>query len=232
MAPLPGLRDSAHQMMRPRRALLLVLVPLIVAIGCFGEAWHAAHQPRRLGAVSSSQAKASHVVGRVAPSSGSTSPTLSTDVAADAPSPAAPPVRLDVPAVGVSAPVGPVGLTADGSVDVPPSAMAGWYDEDPAPGAVGPAVLVGHVDSQAGPAVFYPLTGVHVGDLVTVTRADGSLARFAISAVTEVKKSAFPTADVFGPTEGPSLRLITCTGDFDTTQGHYVDSLIVWATAA
>jgi sortase (surface protein transpeptidase) len=91
-------------------------------------------------------------------------------------------------------------------------------------------VLVGHVDSQADPAVFYRLTGIRVGDQVTVARADGSLARFAVSAVTEVRKSAFPAADVFAPTDGPSLRLITCTGAFDTTKHHYVDSLIAWAS--
>ena len=84
---------------------------------------------------------------------------------------------------------------------------------------------------MAGPAVFYPLIRLHPGDLVTVTRADGSLAHFVVSSITAVNKAAFPTAAVFAPTGGPSLRLITCTGAFDTTQHHYVDSLIAWATA-
>jgi sortase (surface protein transpeptidase) len=96
---------------------------------------------------------------------------------------------------------------------------------------VGPAVLVGHVDSRAGPAVFYRLTAVQVGDVVVVVHADGSLARFSISAVTAVRKSRFPTAAVFAPMTQATLRIITCAGTFDPATGHYQDSLIVWATA-
>jgi sortase (surface protein transpeptidase) len=91
-------------------------------------------------------------------------------------------------------------------------------------------VLVGHVDSRAGPAVFYRLTAVQVGDVVVAIRDDGSLARFSISKVTTVGKSRFPTTAVFAPTTQATLRLITCTGTFDPVSGHYLDSLIVWAT--
>jgi hypothetical protein len=220
-------------MMRPRRAPLLVAVLVIIGIACFGEAWRTAHQPRRLVAAASSPVMASPTGTQSAPSSGVVSASPTDDgSAAGANITASPPVRVDVPAVGVSAPIEPVGLTADGSIDIPPPTVAGWYREGQAPGGLGPAVLVGHVDSQAGTAVFYRLTGVHVGDQVTVARADGSLARFAISAVTEVRKSSFPTAAVFAPTDGPSLRLITCTGVFDATNHHYVDSLIAWASAS
>jgi hypothetical protein len=143
---------------------------------------------------------------------------------------AAPPTRVDIPAVALTAMVVPVGLAPDGSIAVPPPTVAGWYRLGPPPGAVGPAVLVGHVDSRAGPAVFYRLTAVRAGDVVVVIRADGSLARFTISRVTTIGKSRFPTAAVFAPTTQATLRLITCTGTFDPVSGHYLDSLIVWAT--
>jgi hypothetical protein len=93
-------------------------------------------------------------------------------------------------------------------------------------------VLVGHVDSREGPAVFYPLSKARPGEAILVAGADGSVARFTLTAVTRLPKTAFPTAAVFAPTPVPTLRLITCTGTFDTRSGHYLDSLILWATAA
>ena len=89
------------------------------------------------------------------------------------PAPVAPPVRLVVPAVGMSARIVPVGLDSQGQLEVPSPSLAGRYRLGPAPGAVGPAVIVGHVDMVAGPAVFYRLTGVRAGEEVDVLRADG-----------------------------------------------------------
>jgi LPXTG-site transpeptidase (sortase) family protein len=139
------------------------------------------------------------------------------------------PTRVEVPAVGLSAGLTPVGLASDGSIAIPDVSVAGWYRQGPAPGSIGPAVLVGHVDSRAGPAVFYRLTDVRVGDVVVVDRADGSTVRFQVYQVSVIRKSAFPTAAVFAPTARPALRLVTCTGVFDPTSHHYLDSLIAWA---
>jgi sortase (surface protein transpeptidase) len=93
-------------------------------------------------------------------------------------------------------------------------------------------VLVGHVDTYRGPAVFYRLTGVRRGDRVHVVRADGSLATFVISKITIVRKTAFPSNAVFRPTANPAIRLITCTGFFDTQTRHYIDSLVLWGKPA
>jgi len=151
----------------------------------------------------------------------------------DPPGPAAgaiaPPSRVDIPAIGLSATVVPVGLTNDGGLEVPPSDRAGWYRLGPSPGEVGPAVVVGHLDSGAGPAVFHRLPAARIGDRVVVIHTDGSVTHFAISATTTINKSRFPTATVFAPTDRPALRLITCTGPFDQASGHYLDSLIIWA---
>jgi sortase (surface protein transpeptidase) len=133
--------------------------------------------------------------------------------------------------VGIDATVVPVGLDQAGRMEIPPPSLAGWYRLGPAPGAVGPAVLVGHVDSRTGPAVFFRLRGVRVGDEVTVKREDGSSSRFVVTGVTVVNKAAFPSRAVFGPTGQAGIRLVTCTGPFDPSSGHYVDALIVWGTA-
>ena len=109
-------------------------------------------------------------------------------------------------------------------------AVAGWYTGSPRPGAVGAAVIAGHVDSYLGPGVFFRLRALRRGDLVYVRRADGTLAVFAVTAVHTFLKSRFPTAEVYGAVPDAQLRLITCGGTFDPATGHYLSNVIVFAT--
>ncbi|GAA0361557.1 hypothetical protein GCM10010151_59440 [Actinoallomurus spadix] len=140
------------------------------------------------------------------------------------------PVRVDVPRVGIHSRLLRLGLEHDGSLAVPPlsrAQLAGWYDRSPTPGERGPAVLVGHVDTKKGPAVFYGLARLRPGDKIDVTRADGTVAMFAVDSVERVPKKHFPTERVYGPLRFAGLRMITCGGDFD---GHsYKDNTIVFA---
>jgi sortase (surface protein transpeptidase) len=142
------------------------------------------------------------------------------------------PVKIQIPRIGVNAPVMKLGRDADGTVQVPPLAahnLAGWYQHGPSPGQRGPAVILGHVDSTAGISVFYYLKDLHAGDTVDVTLADGTVAAFTIDGLQKVAKDAFPTASVYGKAGYPSLRLITCGGPFDQATGHYRDNIIVYA---
>jgi Sortase domain len=145
----------------------------------------------------------------------------------------APPVRVRVPAIGVDSGLARLGVDASGAL-VPPAdfTQVGWFAAGPAPGDVGPAVLAGHVDSRTGPAVFYRLREVAVGDEVLVDRGDGTTARFTVTAVGRYPKTAFPTAEVYGPTPDAELRLITCGGDFDRETRSYRDNVVVYARQA
>lgn len=140
------------------------------------------------------------------------------------------PVRLRIAAIGVNAAVQPLGLLADGTLQ-PPSAWqaAGWYAGGVTPGDLGPAVIAGHVDSNSGPAVFYRLRHLRPGDLTVVQRRDGRLLTFVVDGLAAYPKVAFPTAAVYGPTPLPTLRLVTCTGDFDWHAHTYLDNLVVTA---
>jgi len=142
------------------------------------------------------------------------------------------PGRLQIPALGVSTTVVGLGLNADGSLQVPGNfSQAGWYRASPTPGALGPAVVVGHVDSAAsGPAVFYRLADLRPGDGITIQRADGSTAVFTVTGVREYPKDHFPTGLVYANTSDAALRLITCGGGFDAASGHYRDNIVVFAT--
>ena len=140
------------------------------------------------------------------------------------------PVALTIPAIGVQTSLIHLGLTATGALQVPSStAVAGWYTGSPRPGAVGSAVIAGHIDSQAGPGIFFRLSSLHPGDLVYVRRADGTLAVFRVKRVSQYAKDSFPTSAVYSPTPDPELRLITCGGTFDPALGSYLSNTVVYA---
>ena len=140
------------------------------------------------------------------------------------------PMRIQIPAIGASAPVDPLGLGQDGTLQVPTDfSRAGWYTGRPPPGAAGPAIIVAHVDSKSGPAVFARLRDLEPGDEVTVTRTDRSVVVFVVDRLESHPKNAFPTSAVYDATPGATLRLITCGGSFDRKAGHYRDNLIAFA---
>ena len=147
-----------------------------------------------------------------------------------APPAGATPERVQIPSIGVDSGLEDLGLGAAGELD-PPQAWesAGWYRDGTVPGAVGPAVIAGHVDSGSGPAVFVDLAKLAVGDEVQVTLSTGTVETFRVTGSERTPKATFPTSDVYGSTPTPSLRLITCDGTFDRSTGHYVDNLIVFA---
>jgi sortase (surface protein transpeptidase) len=148
--------------------------------------------------------------------------------------PVAAPVSVAIPAIDVRSDLLRLGVNGDGTVQVPPLAeddQAGWYERGPAPGAVGPAVLLGHVDSaEWGPGVFFDLGALRPGDEVAVTRDDGSVAVFAVDRVERHRKDDFPTIEVYGNTDDAQLRLITCGGAFDPGARSYEDNVIAFAT--
>jgi hypothetical protein len=174
---------------------------------------------------------ASPPTGQESPAEAAPLPTAPTASAAGAPSA---PVSIRIDAIGASAPVDPLGLNADGTLEVPTDfSRAGYYTGRPPPGTIGPAIIVAHVDSKTGPAVFYRLRDLKPGDEVAVTRADGSAVVFAVERVEQHAKDAFPTEAVYGPTSEAALRLITCGGPFEPTLGdHYRDNVIVFARMA
>ena len=144
------------------------------------------------------------------------------------------PVRLEIPRIGVSTSLQRLGRDGHGAVEVPNGPgkweEAGWYAAGTRPGDPGSAVILGHVDSKRGPAVFYRLREPRPGDDITVTRADGSAVHFTVDRTEQYPKRRFPTDDVYYPTLTPELRLVTCGGTFDATAGHYRSNVIVFAT--
>jgi sortase (surface protein transpeptidase) len=140
------------------------------------------------------------------------------------------PVSLIIPSIGVRTSLVRLGLTSSGALQVPATtAVAGWYTGSARPGAIGAAVIAGHIDSVSGPGVFFRLRLLRPGNQVYVRRANGSLAVFEVTAVHSYLKTRFPTVAVYGPVPDAELRLITCGGTFDYATGHYLSNVIVYA---
>ncbi|MEU4640904.1 class F sortase [Micromonospora sp. NPDC023814] len=147
--------------------------------------------------------------------------------------PASPPVDITIDTIDVRAPVHNVGIAPDGSIGVPDAARAqeaGWYDQGPTPGQYGPAVIVGHVDTSTGPAVFHKLRDLREGDPIEVARADRSVAVFEVDTVERFGKERLPVDEVFGDFSRPRLRLITCGGRWVGGETGYADNVVVFAS--
>jgi hypothetical protein len=159
-------------------------------------------------------------------------PTVNLSGQGTAPPAVAPPTAISIPAIGVTSSIVDLGRNANGTIEVPSTTtVVGWYDEGSAPGQVGPAVFLGHIDSYLGPGIFYHLKDLVPGNDVVVT--SGTEERtFLVTRVSTYPKDAFPTSAVYAPVPDAELRLITCGGAFDSSTGHYVDNVVVFAVAA
>ncbi len=159
-------------------------------------------------------------------------PTATATATAVVPGPAtrAAPVTVSVPSIGVHAEVTELALPPDGRIPSPADPTAvGWLSDGPAPGELGTAVLVGHLDSDNGPAVFAQLYELGAGDLVVVRRHGEEPIRFEVSQVSRYPRTE-PPEDAFGPSPVPELRLVTCDGPFlSGPSGGYRDNIVVSA---
>ncbi|MBD0420716.1 class F sortase [Streptomyces sp. TRM S81-3] len=144
------------------------------------------------------------------------------------------PQRLDIPGLGIQAPVVPSGLDARGAVEPPPfdqPGTVGWYADGVTPGAAGTALMVGHVDTETRPAVFYRISTLEPGETIRVVRADGETAEFTVDDIQVLPRDGFDARQAYGPRSAgrSELRLITCGGRFDEASNSYTANVIVSA---
>ncbi|EOD67962.1 class F sortase [Amycolatopsis vancoresmycina] len=145
------------------------------------------------------------------------------------------PTSVQIPKIGAESSLISVGLKTDGSISVPSvhkPMQAAWYQLSPVPGDVGPAVVLGHVDGDKKPGIFYKLKDLAPGDEVDIDRSDGKRLKFVVDRVTQVPKDTFPRDAVYGNSDKPELRLITCGGAFDHAEHSYKDNIVVYANLA
>jgi Sortase domain len=143
------------------------------------------------------------------------------------------PVYLSIPVIGAHTRLIRLGLSAQGTLQVPASTpVAGWYTGSLRPGQVGSTVIASHIDSYQGPGVFFRLRLPQLANRVYVRRANGTPAVFGVYARRSYAKDRFPTWQVYGPAPDPELRLITCGGSFDPATGSNLNNVVVYAQAS
>lgn len=140
------------------------------------------------------------------------------------------PVRLKIPSLGVDAAIEAVGRDANGAMDIPSNPYnVAWYSLGPAPGAVGNAVIAGHLDLANGkPAVFWGLGRLQAGDQVQVEMSDGSTLTFAVEKIASYLYDQAPLEEIFGFRPEPYLNLITCAGSWNKASGAYNKRLVAY----
>lgn len=218
--------------MKRRTALIIAAACGVFAIGATAVAVDAlrVEAPAPLASspsVSPSQPNTSEPV--TAPSQPSTAPSAP-EIAVEPRAPQAVPTSLSIPKIDVDTELEQLGIQDDGALATPVDTdLAGWFSGGPRPGAVGPAVIAGHVSWNGDPSVFFRLTELEPGDIVTVHQEDGSEADFEVTRLEQHDKDEFPTVSVYGNTDEPELRLITCGGEFDSSIGHFDDNIVVFA---
>ena len=141
------------------------------------------------------------------------------------------PTSIEIPSIGLRATrFVSLGIQPDGTISVPGTAQeVGLYDAGPTPGQLGPAVIAAHVDTPSGvPGIFYRLGRVKAGDVVRITRRDGSHLTFTVDRVAAFRKTEFPTELVYkGDFARAEIRLVTCGGPTDS-RNEYRDNVVVF----
>lgn len=145
------------------------------------------------------------------------------------------PLSVRIASIRVDAPLVPVGIEADGAMEIPKDVQEiGWYDPygelGVVPGTAGTAVLAGHVDSRSqGRGALYELRELRTGAEIEVAMSDGSVQRWTITEVIQYPKDVLPYDELFVWSGPPRLAIITCGGEFDRTARSYRDNIVVYA---
>lgn len=140
------------------------------------------------------------------------------------------PVHLTIPGIGVDTRLVRLGLNDDGTVEVPTvPETAGWFGLGTVPGRRGSAVVLGHVDSVDGPAVFADLSTLRTADRVRVVLSDGGIVAFEVTGLETYANADFPAQRVYaGSRRSRTLNLVTCGGAYDAERGGYQSNVVVW----
>jgi len=209
-----------------RKLWVLAALLLMIGTGCFVFGLRQVQHPLAGPVVSHSPRKT-----HTAPTQPDTRTTAAAPKVAALVAVRSTPVELRIPAIALTVSLSTLGLNPNGTVQVPTDIQQpGWYGFGPSPGQEGSAVILGHVDSYQGPAVFFKLRSLVPGDMVDVTLADGVTAQFKVTSVAEYLKTNFPDQAVYASQGFSALQLVTCAGAFDTQTGHYFSNIVVYTS--
>jgi LPXTG-site transpeptidase (sortase) family protein len=140
------------------------------------------------------------------------------------------PRRIDIPSIGVSAYVQPVGVLDNGDMATPRNLFfTGWYVNSVSPGDVGLSIINGHSGGRYHQGVFRALGKLKENDNISVQLGNLEWIEFAVVSVESYTLTEAARVLHQPPTETNELRLITCDGIFNDTYQTYDRRFIVVA---
>lgn len=143
------------------------------------------------------------------------------------------PTSIHIPSLNISATVESAGFNKEGNLATPSSGdVAVWYTNSSKPGAIGNAVIAGHVDDLRGPALFFELQHLLIGDKVIVEGKRNNSVTFEVISIESYPRNSAPISQIFGFSSKPQLNLITCHGVFDRKLGTHEKRLVVYTKLA
>lgn len=147
------------------------------------------------------------------------------------PTPVILPSRLIVDKLGIDTEIEYVGVDDNGKMGVPSNwDNVAWYRAGPVPGQTGNVVIAGHFDTNRGkPAVFFRLESLEPGDIIRVSKVDGSLFDYRVTRMEIFPYNEVPVDYIFRSQEGSQLVLITCNGYFNRGIQSYSHRIAVFA---
>jgi sortase (surface protein transpeptidase) len=141
------------------------------------------------------------------------------------------PVQLRIPKIDLSASLSKTTTSPSGQLIVPTSSKsAAWYQKAPSPGEIGPAIIIGHVHSLNGPAVFWRLREMQPGDVFEIVRKDSRTVKFRVDRIANYRQDEFPSQSVYGNITYAGIRLITCGGKYDYSRQQYSHNTVVYGS--
>ena len=112
--------------------------------------------------------------------------------------------------------------------------VVAWYEDTGRLGEPTNLVFAGHLDYyDVGEAVFFHLTELSGGDVITVTGDNDEAFEYTIDWVrtyTQDELDEDAVKEIVGRTETEQITLITCSGSFDFDNGIYHDRTVVRGT--
>ena len=138
-------------------------------------------------------------------------------------------MQLRIDALGIDVPVEPVGVAADGQLEVPDETHVGWYRLGSSPGEPGATVLAAHVNWHGVDGPFVRLRELEPGAIVVVSLGETTTRTYQVVERAQYPKDALPADRIWTHTGPETLVLITCGGSFNPEIRHYRDNIVVHA---
>lgn len=140
------------------------------------------------------------------------------------------PLIIGIPKLGIQADIDYVGVDENGAMEVPSTAdRVAWFRYGYKPGEKGNAAIAGHYDNESGgPAIFFNLSKLEVGDEIYVQSEDGSQRKFIVTRKENYDLDTIPIDQIFEKSDKAKLNLITCAGWFNGEIRSYSQRIVVY----